>query len=146
MTSQRATDEADIRRRLDIHLKALRDMDLEGVMSMYASDIVCFDLDPPLLYSGWEAKRKRWTEVLAMFQPPLDYEIRDFTLTLADDIAFGYSLNRMHATLKTGRLVDYWLRWTVCFRKIDSTWLIVHEQVSVPADIASGKAVLDLKP
>jgi ketosteroid isomerase-like protein len=146
MATQRAMDDADIRRQLDIHLKALRDMDLDGVMSMYAPDIVSFDLDPPLMYAGLEAKRKRWTEVLAMFQPPLRYQIRDFTLTLADDLAFGHSLNRVNGTLKNGRPIDYWVRWTACFRKIDGDWLVVHEQVSVPVDLASGRAVLDLKP
>jgi len=31
-------------------------------------------------------------------------------------------------------------------RKTSGKWLIVHEQVSVPIDSGSGKAVLDLKP
>ena len=55
---------------------------------------------------------KRWTEVLAMFQPPLGYEIRDLTLTLADDLAFGHSLNRMSGTLKNGHRTGFWLRPT----------------------------------
>ena len=32
------------------------------------------------------------------------------------------------------------------FRKIDGNWLIVHDQVSVPIDIESGKALLNLQP
>jgi len=35
---------------------------------------------------------------------------------------------------------------TLCFKKIDGNWLIAHEHVSVPADLASGRAALDLKP
>lgn len=31
-------------------------------------------------------------------------------------------------------------------RKINGKWLIVHEQLSVPVDLASGKAMMDLKP
>jgi hypothetical protein len=41
---------------------------------------------------------------------------------------------------------DRWPRWIACYRNINSKWLIVHEQVSVPVDLGNGKAMLDLKP
>ena len=47
---------------------------------------------------------------------------------------------------QNGQKSDRWLRWTVCYRKTNGKWLIVHEQVSVPIDVRRGKAVLDLKP
>jgi uncharacterized protein (TIGR02246 family) len=146
MATQRAMDEAEIRRQIDDHAQALHAMNLDGVMAMYAPDVVAFDIDPPLKYEGAEAKRQRWMEVFAIYQPPLGYEIRDLTLTLADDVAFGHSLNRISGTLKDGHRTDFWLRWTVCLRKVDGTWLIAHEQVSVPVDFASGTALLDLQP
>jgi len=34
----------------------------------------------------------------------------------------------------------------VCYRKLDGTWLVTHEQSSVPFDVESGKASLDLTP
>ena len=48
MAIQRATDEANIRQRINRWVEALRTMDLEGVMSLYAPDIVSFDIVPPL--------------------------------------------------------------------------------------------------
>jgi ketosteroid isomerase-like protein len=48
--------------------------------------------------------------------------------------------------LKSGNDTDSWLRWTTCFRKIEGHWLIVHEQISVPIDMESGRAMLDLEP
>ena len=39
-----------------------------------------------------------------------------------------------------------WVRATVCYRKIDGTWMVTHEHNSVPFDVESGKASLDLKP
>jgi ketosteroid isomerase-like protein len=144
--AQQATDEADIRRRIDEHVEAIRAMDVERVMAIYAPDIVSFDLDPPLQYMGIEAKRKRWTDVLAMYHRPLGYEIRDVTMTVGGDVAFGHSLNRISGMLKNGNKTGFWLRWTTCFRKVDGNWLIAHEQVSVPVDPASGRALLNLEP
>jgi ketosteroid isomerase-like protein len=146
MATSRANEEAEIRRRIDNHVQVLCRMDHEAVTAIYAPEIVSFDLEPPLMYAGLEAKRNRWMEVFAQFQPPLGYEIRDFTLTVADDLAFGHSLNRLTGRLKSGQKTAVWVRWTVCFRKIDGSWLIAHEQVSVPIDFASGRALLDLEP
>jgi uncharacterized protein (TIGR02246 family) len=146
MTTQRAIDEADIRRRIDNCAKALHAMDLESVMSIYAPDIVSFDIVPPLRHVGAEAKRKQWVDAFAMYQPPLGYEFRDVTITVGDDVAFCHSLNRVSGTLRNGHRSEFWVRWTACFRKIDGTWLIAHDQVSVPVDFESGRALLDLAP
>jgi ketosteroid isomerase-like protein len=146
MTTQRAMDEADIRRRIDNGVTAIRAMDLEGVMALYAPDIVSFDIQPPLRHLGAAAKRKNWMDVFVTYQRPLGYEVRDLTLAVGDDVAFGYSLNRISGTLPNGRRSDRWVRWTACFRKIDGAWLIVHDHVSAPIDFASGRALLDLEP
>ena len=92
MATQRAMDEANIRRRMDEWAKAIRAMDVDGVASSYAPDIASFDLGPPLRHVGAQAKRRNWMGVFAMFQPPLGYEIRDLTITVGDDVAFGHSL------------------------------------------------------
>jgi ketosteroid isomerase-like protein len=121
-------------------------MDLEGVMALYAPDVVSFDIVPPLRHMGVEAKRKQWVDAFATYQRPLGYEIRDLTLTVGDDVAFGHSLNRISGTLQNGQRSEFWLRWTAGFRKIEGNWLIAHDQVSVPVDFESGRALLDLEP
>jgi len=75
-------------------------MYLERVMPIYAPGIVSFDLEPPLLYSGAQAKRKAWARVSAMYQPPLRYEIRDLYITLSDDVGFSHGLNRLSGTFE----------------------------------------------
>jgi uncharacterized protein (TIGR02246 family) len=146
MATDRAIDEADIRRRIDHCAKALHAMDLEGVMAIYAPDIVSFDIVPPLRHVGAEAKRQQWVDVFATYQPPLGYELRDVTIIVGDDVAFCHSLNRVSGTLRNGHRSDFWLRWTACFRKMDGTWLIAHDQVSVPVDLQSSRGLFDLEP
>jgi ketosteroid isomerase-like protein len=146
MTRRRTTDEADVRQRLDEFLEAVRAMDVEGVRPIYARDIVSFDFVPPLKHVGAEAKLKNWVDVFAAYEPPLGYEIRELTLTMGDDVAFGRSFNRISGKLKHGNRADYWVRWTTCFQKLNGNWVIVHDQVSVPIDVKSGRGVLDLEP
>ena len=146
MTTRRTMDEDDIRQRIGTLLAALRAMDLEGVIALYAPDIVSFDIAPPLQHLGAEAKRQQWVEVFATYQRPLGYEMRDLAITLGDDVAFAHSLNRISGTLRNGTRTSLWLRWTAGWRKIEGDWLITHDQVSVPADFASGQALLNLQP
>ena len=99
--------------------------------------------------STWEQRQNGTTgscDFFTVYQRPVGYEMRDLTITVGDDVAFAHSLNRVTGTLKNGNGADYWVRWTACFRKIDGTWLIAHDHVSVPLDVASGRALLDLKP
>jgi uncharacterized protein (TIGR02246 family) len=142
----RSQNEAAIRELIDGFVKAIRAKDINGVMSVFAPEVVSFDLGPPLQHGGGETFMKRWQELFESYQNPIEYEVRDLSITASDDVAFSHSLNRISGTMKNGQKTDRWLRWTACYRKSNGKWLIVHEQVSVPVDLKSGKAVLDLQP
>jgi uncharacterized protein (TIGR02246 family) len=144
--TNKKNDEAEIQRLLNEGIRSLHDRNIEGLMSMYAQEVVTFDIVPPLHYIGADALRKLWEETFSSFQGPIGYEIRDLNITVGDDIAFIHSLNRISGTLNNGLKTDLWLRWTACFRKINGKWLIVLNHNSVPVDLEHGKAMLDLKP
>jgi uncharacterized protein (TIGR02246 family) len=146
MATRRATDEAEIRGRIEKLVEAIRAADLEGVKAIYAPDIVSFDVIPPLQHRGAEAQWKNWADVFSAYRHPIGYEVRELTIVVGDDVAFGHSLNRISGTLKNGQKSGFWVRWTPCFRKIDGQWLIVHHQASVPFHVESGQAALDLEP
>jgi ketosteroid isomerase-like protein len=144
--ANKKNDEAAIKRVIERGVEALRAKDLDGVMSMYAPEMVSFDIVPPLQYVGADAYRKHWGEALSLFPGPINYEIVDLSITVGGDVAFAHSFNRLSGTLPTGQKIGNWLRWTACFQKINGKWLIVHMQASVPVDLETGRAVLDLKP
>lgn len=82
-----------------------------------------------------------------LFFESVTYEVRDLTFTVGGDVAFGHAFARLSGTLKNGAATSgMWVRVTYGMRKIDNTWLIAHDQVSVPFDISSGKGVIDLEP
>jgi ketosteroid isomerase-like protein len=147
MATQRRTDETDIRQRIDSLVGAIRARDLDAVMSIYTTDVVSFDIEPPLQHVGAEAKRKNWERVFAVYEHPLGYEVRDLAITVGDDAAFAHSLNRLSGTLKSGTATTgFWVRATTCFRKVNGHWFIAHDQVSVPLDVTTGGALMNLEP
>jgi len=142
----RTKNEAAIRELIGGFVNAIRAKDVNRVMSVFAHEVVSFDLGPPLQHGGGETFVKRWQELFESYENPINYEVRDLNITAGDDVAFSYSLNRISGTMKDGQKTDRWLRWTACYRKTNGKWVIVHEQVSIPADLRNGKALLDLKP
>src|SRR5260221_13993185 len=144
--ANKKNDEAEIQRAIEGYVEALRARDIDGGMSIYAPELVSFALVPPLQDVGGEAYRNHWLEGWSLLQGAMGYEVHDLSITVGDDVAFTRSLNRSSATLNTGQKIDFWLRWTTCFRKINGKWLIVHMHVSVPFDFETGRAVLSLKP
>jgi ketosteroid isomerase-like protein len=146
MSSDRPQDETELRRLINRYESNLCAKDIEKVLSLYAPDIISFDLEAPLKHVGVEAKRKNWTAVFAAYEGPLVYEITDLAVAVSDEIAFARSLNRVRGTLKNGGKRDYWVRSTMCFRKINGAWAMVHDQVSVPFDMKTGKGLIDLVP
>jgi uncharacterized protein (TIGR02246 family) len=145
-TPNRTGEEAEIRQLIDGFQRAIRAKDLSGVLSVYAPDIVSFDLVPPMQHVGIGAYRQPWEETFASFDGPIGYEVSDLHISAADEVAFSHSLNQMSGTTKGGQTTSMWVRWTACFRKLDGRWRITHEQVSVPIDLESGRALLDLEP
>lgn len=139
-------DAAAIVNKIETWAAAIRVKDIDKVMSFYAHDIVSFDVEAPLQYVGFDAKRKRWIDTFALYKHILDYETRSLTIVSSNDLAFGYSMNRLHGILANGQTSGFWLRWTLCLRKLHDDWLIAHEQISAPIDPKSGAACLNLHP
>jgi ketosteroid isomerase-like protein len=146
MGNGQENDEAKVRAIIDGRVESVRSKDINALLSNHAPDILAFDVLNPLQYSGVDKVRERAEKWLSSYQSSIGYEVRDLAITAGADVAFCHYLYRVSGTLKGGGEVDMWVRATVCLRKVDGTWEIKHEHQSVPFDVETGKASLDLKP
>ena len=117
-----------------------------AIMSIYAPDVVAYDMTPPLRFRGIDAYRKDYEDYFDAYDGPVDVELRDVAVVAGKDVAVAFGLEQFKGKLKSGDVTDFWARFTSAFRKIDRKWLDVHDHDSVPIDFATGKASLDLKP
>jgi uncharacterized protein (TIGR02246 family) len=143
-----SADEAQIRDLYDRWAKAFRAHDLNGVMACYAAgaEVVAYDIVPPLQYRGADAYRKDYATFMAQYKGPIEVEFRDLRIVAGSDVAFIHAIERISGTDTKGKKSEIWLRATSGLKKINGKWLIVHDHISVPADLDTGKALLDLKP
>ena len=101
-TSTGTADEDQIRAVLADRAAAMRERDAERFVAHYAPQIVKFDLPPPLALTGSEARDAEALRAWFASHPggPVDYEIRDLTVTVGGDVAFCHSLNQLGGALR----------------------------------------------
>jgi ketosteroid isomerase-like protein len=141
-----ASTQSEVRALLESRSEAMRLKDIDRLMSLYSPDIVYFDLVPPLQYAGSAALRSRFSHWFDGWKSAIGMEIRDLNISASGDVAAAHMLLRASGTLKDGREVGYWVRTTNCCQRSNHGWLITHEHVSLPVDIKSRSAVMDLVP
>jgi ketosteroid isomerase-like protein len=143
---QSSKDEAAICALIEDLNQAHHDKDAAAIVAPYAPDAVVCDLAPPLSHRGVDLKAKQgW---LDGWEGPIERETRDLIITVTGDFAFSHSFLRMSGTPKAaGRPISFWMRATVCLRKTDGAWKIVHEHTSVPFYMdGSLRPAFDLQP
>jgi ketosteroid isomerase-like protein len=122
--------------------------DVNGVMAMYApgATLTAYDVVPPLQFKGADEYRKDYSNFFAQFDGPIHVDLADTHIEAGPSAAFAYGLERLTGKLKDGTPVDMWLRYTEGLKDSNGQWRVVHEHISVPVDLTTGKARTDLKP
>jgi uncharacterized protein (TIGR02246 family) len=138
------TDRAAIEALFQQLARAHSDHDADAIVGAYAPDAVIYDLSPPLGRRG--VSRDSVATWLAGWDGPIQIDAHDVTLTVDSELAFVSALNRMRGR-QGGEKQDMWYRTTMCLRKAEGRWRIVHDHSSVPFYMdGSYRAAVDLKP
>lgn len=139
-------DEAAIRAVITGVFRAHYDKDAAAIVAPYAPDAEIFDLSPPLSHSGMNLREKQsW---LASWDGPIECGSRDLEVTISGDSAFCHGFFWLSGTPQAaGRPISFWMRATVCLRRGQDGWHIVHEHTSVPFYMdGSLRPAFDLEP
>ena len=143
-----SADESEIKALEARFVTALEAKDVDAIMANYVpgDSLVVFDLLPPRQYVGWDAYKKDWQGFLATCQGPVKVELTDLSVTADGKLGYGHNIQRLTCSTTTSTVQDFTTRVTDGYEKRDGKWLIAHEHVSVPVDLATGKADLSSKP
>ena len=132
-SSNRTTDEAAIRELVKSWARAVRAKDLDGILANHSTDMLMFDVPPPVQSKGIEAYRKTWDLFFSWSDDPVVFDIKDIDITAGTDVAFVAALMRCAGTEKDGERIELEFRLTIGLRKIGGQWMVLHEHHSIPA-------------
>ena len=136
LADQRPTgsgDDAAIRKLVESWAAAVRRRDFGGILQNHSSDIMMFDVPPPLQSQGIEAYKKSWDLFFSWSSDPVPFDITEMSVTAGGDVAFVVATMRCAEPGAYGEPKGLDFRLTVGLRKIDGRWTITHEHHSVPA-------------
>jgi uncharacterized protein (TIGR02246 family) len=148
VAQKKSNNDAAVKAVYDQWAKAFEARDLDGIMAVYApgDEVIAYDLVPPLEYKGRDAYRKDYRQFLDQFASPVHLEFKGMRIVSGSDVAFVHTLEKFSGKMKNGQSMELWLRATSGLQKINGKWLIVHDHISVPANMETGKAEMGLKP
>jgi ketosteroid isomerase-like protein len=138
----------DIRALYQSYMEALNKKDVAKIMSFYVpgSDLFVFDVTPPRQHVGWADYKKDWEDLFAAFPGPLHHELSDLNVTTSGTMAVSHYVVAGYFTGPDSARLTVAVRVTDALRRMGGKWLIFQEHVSVPVDLATGKADLLSKP
>jgi ketosteroid isomerase-like protein len=90
--------------------------------------------------------REHCAQWFESWQGPIGCERRDLIINTGGDVGFATCLTHNSGTLKDGSPMDFWVRVTVGFKKIDGRWKVVHEHISVPFNMETMQPCFNLQP
>lgn len=132
---------------LENYAEAVRNGNVDVIMSFYEKDIVAFDIMPPLSINNKISFRKNFEEtMLKAFTFPVNYTFEQQKIDVSGDLAVVRSFVHFAGDLVNGAgNVDNLMRSTMVLKRIDGNWLITHEHCSVPLDTEK-KGMMNLSP
>jgi uncharacterized protein (TIGR02246 family) len=123
---------AEVRELIAAWSRAVEAKDPAQITRDYAADAVLFDAIPPYKTVGPAAIRNAWEQCFPFFPESFRSEHRDLVVHADGDLAFVHGLHHFVPTPADDPLGQSWMRITVCFRRIEGRWKVVHEHVSLP--------------
>ncbi len=103
-------------------------------------EMLQFDVMSPREFKG-AAFRKHINEFVAVFSSNIKVDIMDMQAHADNHLAFVSSLQHNYGTDPKGKPIEFTIRVTDCFRKVNGKWKIVHQHVSFPIEsMETGKA------
>lgn len=134
-------DVAAIRALEDRFAAAVSAGNVDAIMKNYIPDqtLHVFDVVPRKEYYGGDAYRAAWVDFFTHYKGTPKMIISDLEITADNNLAFSHSLMTTKGTDIQGNPVDRTVRVSAGYKKINGTWLIVHEHISVPVNFMTGK-------
>ena len=127
------TDDSAVRDLLEQWAAAVRAKKMSEVLANHSLDFRMFDVPSPFESRGLTAYEDTWKLFYSSQPEPVAFDIKWMQVVAGDDVAFAFA--HMQCVEPTERVqrtpLDF--RLTVCLRKVEGRWIIMHEHHSVPA-------------
>ena len=119
---------------------ALEKKDVAAMTEDYLPDALLFDACPPYKTEGVEGIRQVWENCLPYFPDEFKSEHRDLQIHVDGDVAFVHGVHHFVPTPADHPCGQTWMRITIGLKRVDGSWKVAHEHVSIPFNPLTSQA------
>ena len=113
---------------------------VDQLMDKCAEDVSMFDVSSQL--NGALAYKSEWEKFSPFFNDEMLISRRDVKLYATEDLAVMHCHSKVENPALKGKLQMPWCRTTLCLQKQSGQWRVVHQHISMPIDMMTGKAII----
>lgn len=110
------------------------------LVAQCSKDMTMFDVSCEL--NGAEQYKTEWQKFSPYFNPDMKIARRNAKLYASGHLAVLYCHSRVEHSAMKGKLRMPWCRTTLCLQKQNNDWRVVHQHISMPIDLITGKAII----
>jgi uncharacterized protein (TIGR02246 family) len=138
--------EQELRDLVEERVAAVHTKDPKPLANRQDPDVITYNVLPPLHSRGRAAVEQQTQAWFDGYAGDIGYEVHDLQVTADGNLGVCAFLYHVSGTLDGGTEISMWVRATLCCRRTEGRWLIIHDHESVPFDPSSGQALIDLAP
>ncbi|MEG0482927.1 MAG: nuclear transport factor 2 family protein [Acinetobacter sp.] len=113
---------------------------VDHLLGHCADDISMFDVSTQL--DGINAYKQEWEKFSPYFNANVQIVRRDIKIYASDELAVLHCHSKIENNLLKDQVKMPWCRTTLCLKKQQGQWLVVHQHISMPVDMMTGKAIV----
>lgn len=113
---------------------------VDHLLDHCAADISMFDVSTQL--DGINAYKQEWEKFSPYFNANVQIVRRDIKIYASEELAILHCHSKIENNLLKDKVKMPWCRTTLCLKKQQGQWLVVHQHISMPVDMMTGKAII----
>lgn len=113
---------------------------IKALANQCCPEMRMFDVSSQL--NNVEEYKTEWAKFSPYFMDGMQISRSEMKLHTSDSLAVLHCLSKVEHSALKGKLQMPWCRTTLCLKKMNDEWRIIHQHISMPVDILTGKAVI----
>ena len=114
--------------------------EVSALVKQCANDVSMFDVSTQ--QNGLEEYKNAWEQFSPYFIEGTQITRRDIKIYASEELAVMHCHSKVEHEALKGKLQMPWCRTTLCMQKRDNQWCVVHQHISIPVDLTTGKAIV----
>lgn len=112
---------------------------INELINQCSKDVSMFDVSSQL--NGIDEYKNEWQKFSPYFSKEMKISRRNVKLYASEELAILHCHSKVENLAMKDKVMMPWCRTTLCLKKQNNQWRVVHQHISMPINMITGQAV-----